>query len=430
MKYVTNSHPRALGVMKAALLGGTALALAGGTGAPASAASMVDRGIERRVSDLEAEVRLLKNRVKALEDRKLAVPDKIVVSGNSRVKVTLYGQVNRAVRFSFQSRDTEVHHVDNDLSSSRIGILAQGRLFPDMTIGAVTEVEWQENPRSATDDNNDGNETLRARKVELWFTHATMGSLYLGHGDTAAKDIEFLDLSGTDIVASSAGCGDDGLRFGPGAANVGASGLPFASACLTLDGSRQNRIMYVSPSIAGFAVKVSHGEQDQFEAAIVYEDSPFGLKDIKVVAGFGYTYAPTKGASIPALGAGSFSQYAGSASILHVPTGLSLTFAGGYRTFLGTNAVGVANPHYWYVKGGYQSKFWSMGTTYLSLDFGSYNQMAPGDIHGWSIGGAVVQAVDTAATDLYAGLRYQDAKTAGAGLNGAMTLLIGARIKF
>ena len=47
-----------------------------------------------------------------------------------------------------------------------------------------------------------------------------------------------------------------------------------------------------------------------------------------------------------------------------------------------------------------------------------------------TVGGAVVQSVDTAATDLYAGLRYQDAKAAGAGLNGVVTLVIGARIKF
>jgi len=71
-----------------------------------------------------------------------------------------------------------------------------------------------------------------------------------------------------------------------------------------------------------------------------------------------------------------------------------------------------------------------MGGTYLSVDFGSYDHMAAGDIHGWSAGGAIVQAVDAAATDLYAGLRWQDAKAAGAGLNGVVTLLMGARIKF
>ena len=40
--------------------------------------------------------------------------DKNIQSGNSRVKVTLYGQVNRAIRFANTGDNTEITSVDND----------------------------------------------------------------------------------------------------------------------------------------------------------------------------------------------------------------------------------------------------------------------------------------------------------------------------
>ncbi|MCA9100123.1 MAG: hypothetical protein KDA63_03175 [Planctomycetales bacterium] len=423
---------------KFALLGGTAVALALSASAPASAASMVDRGLEKRVSDLEAEVRLLKNRVKALEDRKLAVPDKIVVSGNSRVKVTLYGQVNRAVRFYFAKNDGTVDHVDNDASSSRIGILARGRLFPDVTISALTEVEWQENRRSATGDHNDGNERVRARHVDLWFTHAELGSLYLGHGSTAADAASLFSLSGTSIVWASHGA-DDGIRLNTTgstapaqttAANAIFPGMYYAPTT----GLRQNRIMYVSPRIAGFSVRVSHGERDQFEAGVRYAGSPFGLQDIRVLGAFGYIYAPNGGSSIPGSNAGTSNTYALSGGILHVPTGLNINGAWATTVHQGTNFAGQMNQSFWYVEGGWQGRIWAMGKSYFSVGGGTWNgglTLTPNnDIHAWRINTAFVQSIDAAATDIYAGYAWYDGKRQGTGLDAGHMIIIGARIKF
>ncbi len=410
---------------RAALLLGTALALLTQVPSTAVAASMVDRGIERRVSDLEAEVRLLKNRVKALEDRKLAVPDKIVVSGNSRVKVTLYGQVNRAVRFAFASRDAEVHHVDNDNSSSRIGIKAVGRLFPDVTLSALTEVEWQENRRSNTNDSNDGNERLRARKVELWFTHATLGSLYLGHGSAAAKDVPYATLSGTDIVFDSTGCGNDNLRFGaPNGSQFPPNGLTMGAACSALDASRENRIMYRTPKIAGFWAEVSHGEGDAVEASIRYAGNPFGYKPVDLVAAFGYRYLPSAGAQIPGTARGPGNSFVGSIGALHNPTGLNAHFAAGT---VGT--PNAPNPFFYFVEAGWQGRVWAMGKTHVAGHFGNYDNITAG-AHAWVAGVALRQKVDAAATDLYIGYRLADAKLNGTGLDAVHVIIAGARIKF
>ena len=121
------------------------------TGTAAGAATSAS--LDRRVSTLESEVRLLKNRAEALKAKGY---EGVVRSGNSRVKVTLYGQVNRAVVIGFSRNNTEVHHVDNDTSESRLGFFARARISSDTVIEARFEVRWLENARSSIDDTNDG----------------------------------------------------------------------------------------------------------------------------------------------------------------------------------------------------------------------------------------------------------------------------------
>ena len=84
---------------------------------------------------------------------------------------------------------------------------------------------------------------------------------------------------------------------------------------------------------------------------------------------------------------------------------------------------------YWYVKVGWQGAPFGMGRTYLSIDFGDYDHVTP-DVHAWALGFAVVQAVDVAATDLYAGVRFQDARAAGMAQQAVVSLILGARIRF
>jgi len=408
---------------KFALLGGTAVALALTMSTPASAASMVDRGLGKRVSDLEAEVRLLKNRVKALEDRKLSVPDKIVVSGNSRVKVTVYGQVNKAIVARFDRSNSEfLPGADNDASSSRLGFLARGRISPDIVVTANLEWDFRGvNRVNSTRANNFANFGIRGRQSWISFTHADLGTLLVGQ-TTLGSFATYADLSGTSIVAESSGWGDTAYGVG---GNVFGFRYDLSQGFIIPPG-RTAQLIYSTPRIAGFQGKVSWETGDSFGLQANYVGSP--MQGLRVLAAFGYRYEGSRNGFIGAPFFLNTSSYDGSISALHIPTGLSLTFAMGTR--INRNAATTPNAWFWYIKGGWQTKMLSAGTTYFSLDYGRYDKMAFADSHTHNVAAAVVQGIDSAALDLYAAYRVGWGKFNGRRQNTSHAIIIGSRIKF
>ena len=140
--------------------------------------------------------------------------DKNIQSGNSRVKVTIYGQVNRAIRFANTGDNTEITSVDNDGSSSRIGIRAAGKANANLSVGALHELEWQENRRSGTGEEigpGVANSRVRARHVDLWLDHKEIGKLSMGHGSIAGDAAGLYELTGVSFVYGFAGAnGTDG----------------------------------------------------------------------------------------------------------------------------------------------------------------------------------------------------------------------------
>jgi len=85
---------------------------------PAQAADWSD--LEQRVAELEATT---------------------ARTGNRRLSLHVYGQVNRAVLFWNDGSDSGVYGVDNHTSSSRIGFAGQAVIKPGWTAGYRLEFE-------------------------------------------------------------------------------------------------------------------------------------------------------------------------------------------------------------------------------------------------------------------------------------------------
>ncbi|MCY3830548.1 MAG: hypothetical protein OXF89_15575 [Rhodospirillaceae bacterium] len=345
--------------------------------------------------------------------------DKNIQSGNSRVKVTIYGQVNRAIRFASTGDETEITSVDNDGSSSRIGIRAVGKVNANTTIGAWHELEWQENRRSGTGEtssNGVANSRVRARHVDLWLDNKDMGKISMGHGSIAGDASGLLELTGVSHVFGFAGAnGTDGVgadasvkvltRGGDGSADNPAA-APGTEADMDVRGkargfrpfnffgARENRLRLDTPSVMGARLSASYNESNGWSVGLRYAGSPGGAKDFTVLFGAGYRKNDLdKGAAVE-------SAFAVSGGIKH-SSGFNLS--GSYDAD-GDERSNGSKMSQWGVSGGWSGKVNDLGGTSLGIGYNSSKDGLEGSAQQYWV--AINQRIDAAAADVYAGVSY------------------------
>ena len=344
--------------------------------------------------------------------------DKTVESGNSRVKVTLYGQVNRAIRFANTGNETEITSVDNDGSSSRIGIRAVGKANPNLTVGALHELEWQENRRSGTGEKLDdkgkvdgdsvANTRVRARHVDLWLDHKNMGKLSMGHGSIAGDAAGLYELTGVSYVYGFAGAnGTDGVgadatvQVAPALADGGSPtletknvrGKPRGFRPFNFFGARENRIRYDTPSLMGARLSASYNENRGWSVGLSYAGAPPGVKNFSALFAAGYR---ERGDDSTA--------WAVSGGIKHA-SGFNLNAHydsdGEARK---QNMVNNVQNSQWGVSGGWSGKINDSGGTSVGLGYNRSTDGLEGVAQQYWV--AIVQNIDAAAADVYAGVSY------------------------
>ena len=182
-----------------------------------------------------------------------------------------------------------------------------------------------------------------------------------------------------------------------------------------LDGlSRDDRLRYDTPSLAGLKFSTSYGADDRWDAALRYGGDFGAVKAAAAIA-----YADPNDDDLD-------NRVSGSVSALH-DSGFSFTAAAG------RDSRDSRDPEFWYVKLGYQRPFFSWGSTALAVD---YYQGQDIDIEGedtTAYGLFAVQKLDDYGTELYLGLRnYElDVDREGIGdVDDIFALLAGARVKF
>ncbi len=397
-----------------------------------------------RVNELEQELRIMKNRMKAIERRKGGSKSsgRSVRRTKKRVQLIVDGQVHRAVLFGSTRRNTEILHADGDQSSTRVRLRGKANAPGGWKVEARIEFELENNDSNGTRDATPNLDDLNFRKLRIKFSHKRYGAISIGREDTATNGIAELDLSGSTVAMYS-----DVETVGGGFVHVNAvngvtgsaAGQTIAASWNNFDGSsRRDLIRYDTPKFFGFWVSASHANGDRLSVAIRYVGSFFGLKDFKLAAGFGYDYLPGEGASAPGSGfvagdaTGPRQQYAGSVSVLHKPSGLSITFAAGTQT---RGGAARENPWSVYTKLGWQTKALlpRLGKTIIMADaFYAREVSAVGDrFKGFGIG--LVQKIDEASTEIYVVYRLYDLHKAAIASRGQSTIhvvMVGSRLKF
>jgi len=252
-----------------------------------------------------------------------------IFSGNSGVTLKFSGQINRGILLTDDGVDTESFFVDNDNSSSRFKISAEGAISDGLRAGLVIEIEAESNSSATVtqDMRNINDETfLNPRKLEFYFDGDSLGRVTVGMGNTASNEITEIDLSGTAVVGYS-GVEDaaGGIQFRDGDENL--SGVTVGGVFTNLDGlSRQDRLRYDTPNFGGFTFSASAGVAGSGEASDeIYDIAARYAGDFgsyKVSGGIAY-----------AMTANEDEIVSGSVSMLHKDTGLSVTLAGGVQDY-------------------------------------------------------------------------------------------------
>ena len=378
-------------------------------------------------------------------------PANAIVSGNTRVKVTLYGFVNRAVRFASSGDESEFHSVDNNESPSRLGIRAVGSLNKNTSAVALAEFGMSAGGgrhgtgfSSAEAQESGGTVGIRHSVIDL--SNKDLGTLSLGHSVMAHVSAAFTGFQGANIATGF------GVLDTPAAETAGVTGGRVGNPG-NVNPGRENRVMYSTPNIMGFGFSASLNQAEGWSLGMSFSSPESMSKDISIKVGAGYRAQPAD--------AGDVSTYGISGGVQHNPSGLSLNgvyvrsdkdagmtaakpegkpedkVIDGEDSKVASAAVAaMASPGFehtaWAVDLSWTGKLIDAGSTSLSVGFANYEK---GKETTQQYFGAVNQQVDSAAADLYLGVSHDagegaDADGDPADRESVMVIIAGARVKF
>jgi hypothetical protein len=345
----------------------------------------------------------------------------VVSSSQPQVKVSLSGQVNRAINFANDGDSTKAYYVDNDVSNSRFRVLGLANYSEDVRFGGLLEVAFSPNNSSdVSQDNEDAGDLIDVRRAETGVDSRRLGRIWLGKGSAATDNVAEYDLSGLDVIMY-AGVADivGGLQF---TEDGDLTGLTVADAFFDFDGDRQNRVRYDTPMFGpGLQFSASAGSDQRYDASLNWGGDFDQWTGVEVGP---FTTLAAVGISDPSENGVDY-RLMGSGSILHNPTGLNLTVSSGM------DQADDGDPYNLYGKLGWYGTMNRLGNTGLGVDFTrGHDVAAPGDT-GYSVGGAVVQTIEGYGTELYSQLRWYTLDRDDApSVDDIVVGTVGSRVKF
>jgi predicted porin len=177
--------------------------------------------------------------------------------------VQLYGQVNRAVMWADNDVSNKWFFVDNQVSSSRFGIMGTSQIAPGLRAGGRLETEIRSNQSNRVNfvsPTNGNANTFTERWIDASLEGA-WGRINIGQGSGAADDASTVDLSGTTVV-NGATVADLGGAIPFARGGVVTTRTP-STVVDNLDfESRYDRAMYTTPVFGGLRAQVGHGQTE------------------------------------------------------------------------------------------------------------------------------------------------------------------------
>ena len=398
----------------------------GATGVSKPAADASPADIEARIAELEA----------------------TTARTGTPMSVSVYGQINRMILGWSDGEKHDAVIVDNVSSPSLFGIEGAAKITRGWTAGYHVEVGVEDTRSNAisqlTDDGAEGEISMRF--ADLWLRNNRYGTVTMGLTSPATDNIILADLGGTGVAASPniSLIGSDIILRAANSPDLGSGSLITRTTLgdfvggATLDTARRDVVRYETPTIDGFEFSVSAGENDFWDAALNYHAD---WDEWRFRGGIGYMRDIDDGTR-SGIGTRDRREWKGSASLMHVPTGVFITTAFVNREFHGSDpsdqatfgerTVGLVTPpgtnrpdlQYGYLKAGIRRDFTSFGDTKIYAEAAlakdgitGLREAGPQEVTDSALkmlGFGIVQEIDSAGMEIYLAARHFEFDIEGA----------------
>jgi hypothetical protein len=334
---------------------------------------------------------------------------------------TFYGQLNLTYQSYDDGEQTTSGIVDNGNWNTRLGFTVTQPL-DDSTLRFRFETGLGLRNSALVSQDFEPDWIDWQRTALRWFEAAwdtSYGTVSLGQGSSASDGTAGLDDSFTFVAGgtdSSDGFGSFFLRDGTGAL----SDITIGQVNNSFNGGRLFRIRYDTPIIEGVMLSSSYGQNVlvsgndmKFYDVAIRWTGDIGDFAVRTAAGYQWRDDPN---------GDDVRRLAGSATLVHTPTGLNLAVSAGEE---------VGGADYVWTRAGWRTDFFAVGTTSLSVDYYYGRDFVSEGARTENYGLYAVQSIDSASIDVYAGWRrftYSD--RLGGNYQDADGILIGARTFF
>jgi len=290
-------------------------------------------------------------------------------SENPERTVRIYGQLNRAAMYWDDGRRSGTYAVDNETSSSRLGLVGRDRFVGELMAGYRIEIDSRvtsSSQVSAGDPWGDlSDDAVRLRHAYWYMEGSKLGRLTFGQQSPATDDITLINLGSQMNDAALHYNNNFGIWLNMGSGLI--TDLKWGQIAHNVDSLRGLFARYDTPLMKGVVLSAAWGEDGVWDVAARYQAEGSGFR---FAAGVGYM----DNADL------RFRDARGSASLIHDPTGLYVSVAGGVRDDDVSLLSKSGQPYFYYAQLGISRQWLPYGKTTVYADYGLYKNFNVGHL--------------------------------------------------
>lgn len=357
--------------------------------------------------------------------------------GNRAVSLSVTGYVSKQIMYWDDGVEQDAYITDmGPTQATNFRFIGSAKIAEGWSAGYLMRIQdLSSNPMALDQSTAVSGPGLNVQMNYWYLASEELGKLAVGRNALASKSAAmFTDLSGTQIIANYVLFDGNAFFLRQGGELLklrwGDFGYcysqqrPWGGDC---DGIVMNGVRYDSPTIAGFSVAASYGEDDDWEVAGRYLGEVGGFK---ISLGVGYSVNTDENTQPPPISLHKDSSFFQAGGYLqHLSTGLFLhAIYGAEDNHRAETLAGFTEPdtHQWYVKSGIRRQWLPLGHTVLYGEYAQYeDQLSPAALKAgatdsefsrWGFG--AVQEIDAASMSMWIRYRQQEVDITGGGLGG------------